>query len=135
VEQQRTEAQRLERISQEIIGACIEVHRHLGPGLLESTYSECVCDEFVRRGIAYRREVFVPLSYKGKRLNTGYKIDLLVEDSVVVELKAVAKLDRNIHVAQLLTYLKVTDLKWGLLINFCAPLLKDGIRRVIRIPR
>ena len=89
----------------------------------------------MRRGIAYRREVFVPLSYKGKRLNTGYKIDLLVEDSVVVELKAVAKLDRNIHVAQLLTYLKVTDLKWGLLINFCAPLLKDGIRRVIRIPR
>jgi GxxExxY protein len=68
-------------------------------------------------------------------LDTGYKLDLIVESSVVVELKAVARLDTNVHVAQLLTYLKVTDLKWGLLINFCAPLLKDGIRRLIRIPR
>ena len=133
--EEQTEAQRLERISEAIIGACIEVHRHLGPGLLESTYAERVCDEFTRRGIAYRREVFVPLSYKGRRLNTGYKLDLIVEDSVVAELKAVARFDTNVHLAQLLTYLKVTDLKWGLLINFCVPLLKDGIRRVTRVPR
>src|SRR5262249_60750016 len=92
-----TEVQRLEKISQEIIGACIEVHRHLGPGLLESTYSECVCDEFLRRGIAYRRGGFVSFFSKGKRLKTGYKNDLFSSGSVVGVIETGEKRGRTIY--------------------------------------
>lgn len=111
-----------------IIGAAIEVHRQLGAGLLESTYEECLCHELHLRGIRFMRQLELPVSYKGLKLACGYRIDLLVEDTVVVELKAVEQL-LPVHEAQLLTYLHLANKPVGLLINFNVPLLKDGIRR------
>lgn len=111
-----------------IIGAAIEVHRQMGPGLLESTYEECLCHELHLCGIRFTRQVELPVIYKGLKLDCGYRIDLLVEDTVVVELKAVEQL-LPVHEAQLLTYLHLTKKPVGLLINFNVPLLKDGIRR------
>jgi GxxExxY protein len=114
-----------------IIGAAIEVHRNLGPGLLESAYEECLCHELHLRGLDCKRQVPLPLLYKGLRLDCGYKIDLVVQDEVVVELKAVEKL-LPVHEAQLLTCLKLTGKRVGLLINFNVPLLTQGIvRRVL----
>jgi len=114
-----------------IIGAAIEVHRNLGPGLLESAYEECLCHELHLRGIDCKRQVPLPLLYKGLKLDCGYKIDLIVHDEVVLELKAVERL-LPIHEAQLLTYLKLTGKRVGLLINFNVPLLTQGIvRRVL----
>lgn len=115
----------------EIIAAAIEVHRHLGPGLLESTYEECFCRELQLRGIAFAREVALPLEYKGVRVECGYRIDVIVNDEVVVEIKAVDAM-HPVFEAQLLTYLKLTGKRVGLLINFNVPVLKDGtIRRVL----
>ncbi len=133
-----TEAQRHREIedgkdprTSPIIGAAIEVHRNLGPGLLESAYEECLCHELHLRGLDCKRQVPLPLLYKGLRLDCGYKIDLVVQDEVVVELKAVEKL-LPVHEAQLLTYLKLTGKRVGLLINFNVPLLTQGIvRRVL----
>ena len=114
-----------------IIGAAIEVHRNLGPGLLESAYEECLCHELHLRGLDCKRQVLLPLLYKGLKLDCGYKIDLIVQDEVVLELKAVEKL-LPVHEAQLLTYLKLTSKRVGLLINFNVPLLTQGIiRRVL----
>jgi GxxExxY protein len=114
-----------------IIGAAIEVHRHLGPGLLESAYEECLCHELHLRGLAFERQVELPVSYKGLKLDCGYRIDLIVEKEVVLELKAIEKVLR-IHEAQLLTYMKLSGMRVGLLINFNAPLLTQGIiRRVL----
>ena len=114
-----------------ILGAALEVHRHLGPGLLESAYEECLCHELRLRGLSFQRQVDLPVDYKGLKLNCGYKIDLLVQDEVILELKAVEKL-LPIHQAQLLTYLKLAHKKVGLLINFNVPLLTQGIiRRVL----
>ena len=113
-----------------IIAAAIEVHRHLGPRLLESAYQECICFELSRVGLAFTREVPLPLKYKGLKLDCSYRIDLLVEDSVLVELKSVEQL-LPIHSAQLLTYLKASFKQAGLLINFNVPVLKDGIRRIV----
>jgi len=114
-----------------IIGAAIEVHRFLGPGLLESTYEECLCHELHLRGLSFRRQVNLPVEYKGLLLDCGYKIDLLVEEEVVLELKAVEKL-LPVHQAQLLTYLKLAHKRVGLLVNFNVPLLTQGIiRRVL----
>ena len=114
-----------------ILGAAIEVHRHLGPGLLESAYEECLCHELRLRELNFQRQVELPVEYKGLKLNCGYKIDLLVQDEVILELKAVEKL-LPIHQAQLLTYLKLAHKKVGLLINFNVPLLTQGIiRRVL----
>ncbi len=115
-------------LTHETIGAAIEVHRLLGPGLLESSYRECLCRELALRGVNYRREYGIPLQYKGIHLDCGYRIDLLVADLVVVEIKAVEQL-APVHEAQLLTYLRVGGWKVGLLINFNVVLLKDGIRR------
>ncbi len=112
----------------QIIGAAIEVHRALGPGLLESAYQTCLAHEFSLRGIAFEREKPLPVEYKGTRLDCGYRIDFLVDDRVVVELKSVDAI-RKIHEAQLLTYLKLIECKVGLLINFNVPVLKDGIKR------
>ena len=117
-------------VTGEVIGASMEVHRAVGPGLLESAYLACLCHELELRGIPYQREVPLPVEYKGVRLECGYRIDLLVSELVVVELKAVEQLD-PIHEAQLLSYLKLGGWKVGLLLNFHAPVLKDGIRRMV----
>lgn len=117
-------------LTYEIIGAAIEVHRALGPGLLESSYRECLCRELTLRGISFRKECGVPLQYKGIRLDCGYRVDLLVADLVVVEIKAIEVL-APVHDAQLLTYLRVGGWKVGLLINFNVAVLRDGIRRRI----
>ena len=113
-----------------IISAAIEVHRHLGPGLLESAYEECLCRELEQRGIYFERQVDLPIDYKGYRIGSGYRLDLVVDQRVVVELKAVKQLEK-IHEAQLLTYLKLAELKLGLLLNFNVVLLKDGIKRLV----
>jgi GxxExxY protein len=115
-------------LTYETIGAAIEVHRTLGPGLLESCYRECLCRELSLRGISFRRECGLPLEYKGVRLECGYRIDILVSNLVVVEIKAVETM-APIHDAQLLTYLRLGGWKVGLLINFNVVVLKDGIRR------
>ena len=118
------------RLTEKIIGAAIEVHRHTGPGLLESAYEECLCFELSKLGLHFRRQVALPVSYKGIKLDCGYKMDLLVEDSVVLELKTVDQL-LPIHAAQLLTYLKLSGKPVGLLINFNEPVLKKGLKRLV----
>jgi len=117
------------RLSYEIISAAIEVHRHLGPGLLESSYEECLSRKLSLRKLPYHRQVPLPVSYKGIALDCGYRLDLLVDGLVMVELKAVSSLE-PIHEAQLLTYLKLSHLKLGLLINFNVPVVRDGIKRM-----
>jgi GxxExxY protein len=114
-----------------VIGAAIEVHRQLGPGLLESAYEECLCHELHLKGLDFKRQVDLPILYKGLKLDCGYKIDLIVRNEVLLELKSVEKW-LPVHEAQLLTYLKLTGLKVGLLINFNVPILTHGIvRRVL----
>ncbi len=117
-----------DRLTQGIIGAAIEVHQAIGPGLLESIYEECLCKELSLRQIPFERQKPLPLEYKGSKLECGYRIDLLVANTVVVEVKSVETL-LPIHEAQLLTYLRLGGWKIGLLINFNVPLLKQGIRR------
>jgi GxxExxY protein len=118
----------LNELTYETIGAAIEVHRTLGPGLLESSYRECLCRELSLRGISFRREYGLPVEYKGIRLNCGYRIDVLVADQIVVEIKAAEAL-AAVHDAQLLTYLRLGGWKVGLLMNFNVVVLKDGIHR------
>ena len=118
-------------LTSQIIAAAIEVHRELGPGLLESAYEECLCYELSLRGLEFQRQVPLPVRYKQVLLDCGYRIDLLVAKLVVVELKSVAALE-PIHDAQLLTYLKLGGWQVGLLLNFNVPVLKDGIRRLVR---
>lgn len=120
----------INQISEKVIGAAIEVHRTLGPGLLESAYQECLCYELRQQGLKVRREVPMPIVYKEVKLDHGYRMDLLVEEQVVVELKTVEAFT-DVHLAQVLTYLRLGDYKLGLLINFNVSLLKDGIKRVI----
>ncbi len=120
----------LNKISEKIIGAAIEVHKVTGPGLLESTYEECLCYEFELRGINCSRQHPLPLVYKGVNLECGYRLDLLVDSKVVVEIKSVSRIE-PVHEAQLITYLKLGGWKLGLLINFNVPVLRDGIRRRI----
>ena len=117
-------------LSKEIIGAAIDVHRQLGPGLLESAYEECLAYELSQRDIPFERQKAVPVVYKDVQLDCGFRLDLLVGGLVVVELKAVDKL-APIHQAQMLAYLKLTGCKLGLLLNFNVPKLRDGIRRVV----
>lgn len=117
-------------ITREIIAAAIEVHRALGPGLLESAYEECLCQELTLREIAFERQRPLRVEFKGIRIDCGYRLDLLVEKKVVVEIKAVESL-LPIHEAQLLTYLKLGDWRIGLLINFNVTLLKMRIRRKV----
>ena len=119
-----------DKFSKEIIGAVIEVHRHLGPGLLESAYEECMSHELNLRGLSFERQKPLALTYKGKNLDCGYRLDLVVEGLVILELKAVERIE-PIHEAQLLTYLKLSDLKLGILINFNVPVLKNGIKRLV----
>lgn len=120
----------IDEVTERIIGCAIKIHKALGPGLLESAYGECLCYEMARAGLTFQRQVACPIRYEDVRLNCGYRIDLLVEGIVIVELKAVDAL-LSIHEAQLLTHLRLADLRAGLLINFNVLLLKDGIRRMV----
>jgi GxxExxY protein len=113
-----------------VIGAAIEVHRELGPGLLESAYEECLGYEFTERGILFRRQVVMPVVYKKIKLRDAYRLDFLIQDQLILELKATDR-KQEVHEAQLLTYLRLSGLKKGLLINFQVPMLKLGIRRFI----
>jgi GxxExxY protein len=117
-------------ITERIIAAAIEVHRHIGPGLLESAYEECLCRELQLMGIPFQRQLALPVNYKGVRLDCAYKLDLLVDDKVIVEIKAVEDF-APVHHSQLLTYLKLTNKRVGLLINFHVPILKNGLKRVV----
>jgi GxxExxY protein len=117
-------------LTQRIIGAAIEVHRHLGPGLLESIYQECLARELAARRLAFVTQRSAPIIYKDVPLSGSYQLDLLVEDVVVVEIKSVAAL-RAIHKAQILTYMRIADCPVGLLINFNVPRLIDGVKRLV----
>jgi GxxExxY protein len=118
----------INQITKEVIGAAIEVHRTIGPGLLESAYEECLCHELSLRSLPFKRQLPLPVVYKGLNLNCSYRLDLVVADRVIIEIKAVERL-LPIHEAQLMTYLKLSGLKAGLLINFNEILLKNGIKR------
>jgi len=120
----------IDDLTGEVIGAAIEVHKALGPGLLESAYEECLCRELELRKIFFERQKELPVEYKGVKLDCGYRLDILVENRLIVELKACESL-QPIHEAQLLTYLKLTGIKVGLLINFNVPVLKEGIKRLV----
>jgi GxxExxY protein len=113
-----------------VIGSAIEVHKHLGPGLLESAYEECRAFELRQQGIDFQRQVPLPILYKGIQLDCAYRMDLVVERYLIIEIKTVEQL-LPIHQAQLLTYLKLSNLKFGLLLNFNVALLRDGIKRMI----
>ena len=120
----------INELTGEVIGASIEIHRSLGPGLLESAYKECLCRELILRNIPFEREWPLPLEYKGIRLECGYRVDIVVSGVVAVEIKSVAVL-APVHEAQLLTYLRLGGWRVGLLINLNVVLLKDGIHRKI----
>jgi GxxExxY protein len=124
------EVQPLDRVTEAIIGAAIEVHKHLGPGLMESAYEECLCYELSHLGLGFRRQVSAPVPYKGLKLDCGYKIDILVEDEVILELKSVEHL-LPLHTSQLITYLKLADKRVGLLINFNEVILTKGLKRLV----
>lgn len=117
-------------LSRKVIGCAIEVHRQLGPGLLESTYEQCLSHELLDHGIFYTAQTALPVYYKGRKIDCGYRIDLLIEDRLIIELKSVEKLQR-IHTAQLLTYMKLAKMNTGLLINFNVEILKTGIKRFV----
>jgi GxxExxY protein len=120
----------MDKLSEAVIGACIEVHRALGPGLLESAYEECVCHELSLRGVSFERQLPLPVTYKSVKLDSGYRLDLVVEHKIIVELKSVEAL-LPIHEAQVLTYLKLTGKAVGLLVNFNVPMLKAGLKRIV----
>jgi len=119
-----------EELTSEIIAAAIAVHKHLGPGLLETAYQVCLAAEFEDLQLKFQREVPVPLTYKGRKLDCGFRVDFLVENAVILELKAIEKL-LPVHESQVLSYLRFMDKRVGLLLNFNEPILKKGIRRFI----
>ena len=121
---------REDEITSKVIGAGIEVHKVLGPGLLESAYEECLCYELSQIGLSFERQVDLPVIYKGVHLDCGYRMDLVVENSVIVEIKAVEQIIK-IHEAQLLSYLKLYGKTVGLLLNFHSPILKNGLKRIV----
>jgi len=125
---ERREEKRENELAGFVIGAAIEVHRELGPGLLETAYESCLAHEMELRGITFERQKAIPVSYKATYLDCGFRVDLLVENLVVVELKTVEKL-HLVHSAQILTYLKLTRCKLGLLLNFNVNLMRDGVKR------
>ena len=126
----RNEILDINRTTESIIGAAIEVHRHLGPGLLESAYEECLCEELILHKIPFKRQIVLPVTYKGKRLDIGYRVDLLVNDEIVVELKTVESI-LPIHEAQTLTYMRLGGWQVGLILNFHVTVLKNGIKRLV----
>ncbi len=120
-------------LTQKVIGCAIEVHRHLGPGLLESTYEKCLAFELTLAGISFKLQTAIPIEYKNVRLDCGFRVDLFIENCLIVELKAVEQI-LPIHEAQLITYMKLTETPVGLIINFNVRVLKDGIRRLFPSP-
>ena len=120
----------INQLSSQIIGAAIEVHKEVGPGLLESAYEECLCHELSIRGIVFERQRPLPVKYKDRQLECGYRLDIVVENQVILELKSCEKIE-PIHKAQLLTYLKLSGMHLGLLLNFNVPLMRDGIVRIV----
>jgi GxxExxY protein len=129
-ENKMVESEQLNGVTEQIIGAAIDVHRALGPGLLESAYEACLAFELVSRGLKIEQQRALPVIYRDVKLDCGYRLDLVIEKSIVIELKAVEKL-LPIHKAQLLSYLKLSGLKIGLLINFHTKMLKDGVVRLV----
>ncbi|MBK9216513.1 MAG: GxxExxY protein [Chloracidobacterium sp.] len=125
-----TQYDRMNRLTERIIGCAIEVHRGIGPGLLESAYERCLCYELAQNGLRFRRQVSLPVVYKGVELDCGYVLDIIVEDTIILELKAVDRLI-SIHEAQLLSYLRMLNMRVGLLLNFHSAVLKDGIKRIV----
>jgi GxxExxY protein len=119
-----------EELTEKLITAAIEVHRHLGPGLLESAYEECYCHELRLHDVSIERQKPLPLEYKGIRLDCGYRMDVVAEGKAVVEIKCVDKI-LPVHEAQLLTYLKLSGLKVGIIINFYSRFIKDGMKRLV----
>lgn len=117
-------------LSYAVVGAAMKVHKELGPGLLEKAYQECLCYEIAKQGLLVEKEISMPLVYKGVQLDCGFRMDMLVEDCLVIETKAVSEIN-DIHLAQLLSYLKQGYYRLGLLINFNTVVLKNGIRRVV----
>jgi GxxExxY protein len=117
-------------LSNKVIGYALNVHRELGPGLLESTYEQCLCYELSKAGLQFERQKELQVKYQEVQIDCGYKLDILVEDKLILELKSVEKLQR-IHEAQLMTYMKLSNVGIGLLINFNTVLLRDGIRRLV----
>ena len=117
-------------LTEKIIGLAIEVHRELGPGLLESVYESCLCHEFALNNVSFRRQVAMPITYKSEKLDSGFRADVIVDDEVLLELKSVEKL-MPIHDAQILTYLKLSGIPKGLLLNFNERVLKNGIKRFV----
>ena len=120
----------LDRLARMIVDAGLTVHKALGPGLLESAYEHCLAHELMTRGLALRRQVAAPIVYKGTKLDAGYRIDLLVEDKIIVEVKAIDALTR-LHEAQVLTYLRLSGCRLGFLMNFNVELFKNGVRRLV----
>ena len=120
----------MNQLSSKIIGAAIEVHKTLGPGLLESAYEECLCHELGMQGLLFEKQKPLSIDYKGKKLDCGYRLDIIVEKAVIIELKSCEKIE-PIHKAQLLTYLKLSGLNLGLILNFNVSLMRDGIVRIV----
>ena len=120
----------INKLTGKIIGAAIEVHKALGPGLLESAYEECLCHEFGLKGLSNEKQKPLPVIYKGIELDCGYRLDLVVENAIILELKACEKIE-PIHKAQLLTYLRLSGLHLGLILNFNVPAMRDGIVRIV----
>jgi len=120
----------INELSSRIIGAAIEVHKTLGPGLLESVYEECLCHELRLKGFSFERQKLLPIQYKGKQLDCGYRLDIVVEKAIILELKSCERIE-PIHKAQLLTYLRLSGLHLGLLLNFNTLMMRDGIFRVV----
>jgi len=121
----------VEEAGARLLDAAYRVHKNLGPGLLESVYETCACHELIKMGVSFQRQLCLPLNYDGVLIETGLRFDLLVEDLVIGELKAIEGL-LPVHEAQILTYLKLTNKRLGFLINFNVPLLKNGIKRIVR---
>jgi GxxExxY protein len=119
-----------EKLSERVIGLAIDVHRVIGPGLLESVYERCLCRELEGAGIGFRRQVEVPVYYKGELLDEGFRADVIVEDAIILEIKAVTAI-LPVHEAQLQTYLRMSHIRTGLIMNFAAMRLKDGLRRFV----
>ena len=119
----------INQLSSKIIGAAIEVHKALGPGLLESAYEKCLCYELNQRGLAFERQKSLPVICKGQKIDCGYKLDVVVENTIILELKSCEEIE-PIHKAQLLTYLRLSNFKLGLLLNFNMPFLREGIVRI-----
>lgn len=128
--EENTESQKINQITEKIIGCAISVHRGLGPGLLESAYEECLCFELNQHKLEFEKQIPLPVIYKGVKLDCGYRMDIVVENLVIVELKAVERV-LPVHEAQLLSYLKLYNKKVGLLINFHVPILKSDLKRIV----